>query len=345
MSSPRRSLCTSHVRSLLVPATLVAALIAPRGADAQSNSALAEKLFLEGQKLMETGDPAACGKFADSERLDPAVGTLVNLALCHEKQGKSATAWGEFTDAAAQAQKLSQHDREGFARAHAAALEKKLQKMIVEVARPVPGMEVTLDGAPLPITVLGTEIPLDPGDHELVVNAPGKKPWRQAKMNLGPSAVVTRVAVTLEDAAPTPAPAGGGGSTLAQPNTPPVAGSGDENNGSGKRTVGFLVGAVGLAGIAVGGVMLGLASSLSNRSDSEIAQGQVATGTNDHNAALSDQTIGFVAGGAGIVAVGVGLFLVLTSGSGHSAPPAATAFRVLPRVGPGGTGLELSATF
>ncbi len=298
MSSPHRSLSPSRFRSLVAPATLVAALIAPRGAHAQSSSALAEKLFLEGQKLMEAGDPAACAKFADSERLDPAVGTLINLALCHEKQGKNATAWSEFTDAAAQAQKLAQHDREGFARAHATALEKKLQKMIIEVARPAPGMEVTLDGAPLPVTVLGTEIPLDPGDHELVVSAPGKKPWRQAKVSLGPSAVVTRVAVTLEDAAPAPAPTVGAPSA-APPLAPPAGGSGDESNGAGKRTAGFLVGAVGLAGIAVGGVMLGLASSLSSRSDSEIAQGQVTTGTNDHNAAVSDQTIGFVAGGRG----------------------------------------------
>ena len=331
-------------RSLLAGATLLAAATYPVGAHAQSSSALAEKLFLEGQKLMAEGDPSACEKFADSERLDPALGTLINLAMCHEKRGKNATAWGEFTDAAAQAQKLGQRDRETFARAHAAELEKKLQKIMIEIPAPAAGMEVRLDGSLLPATVLGTEIPLDPGDHELAVSAPGKRPWRQAKLSLGPSAVVTRVTVTLEDAAPV---APSGATTGAVPPPAPVSDSAvveGTDSGAGRRTAGFVVGGVGLAGVAVGAVMLGLASSLGNRSNSEVASGQVAVGDNDHSAAVSDQTIGLIAGGAGIVALAVGVVLVVTSGSKHSAPKA-TALHVLPAIGPGRAGLDFGVAF
>lgn len=336
----------SFARALLAVAPLAAALASPTAARAQSSSALADKLFLEGQKLMAEGNPAACEKFADSERLDPALGTLINLALCHEKRGKNATAWGEFTDAAAQARRLAQHDREEFAHAHAEALEKKLQKIIVEIPNPPAGTEVRLDGTALPLTVMGTEIPLDPGDHELLVTAPGKKPWRQAKLNLGPSAVVTRVAVTLEDAGPPGAPPVEAAAPL------PLRGASVEpsdvqrSGSSGQRTAGFVVGGVGIAGVAVGAVMLGLASSMSHQADREVLAGQVTTGTSDHDTALSDQTVGLVVGGVGIAALVVGTVLVLTGGSsGDRKAGPSMALHVLPQFGPGAGGAGVGGAF
>ena len=174
-------------------------------AHAQSNAAIAEKLFLDGRALMAAGKVhEACEKFADSQRADPALGTLLHLAACHEKDHRPATAWSEFSDAAEQARNSGAHDRERYARAQVAELEKQLQKVVIDVAPSVPGIAITLDAQPLPAGVVGTEIPLDPGDHDLEVNAPGKKPWKKSGLNLGTSTTVTHVAVTLEDQ---PAPA------------------------------------------------------------------------------------------------------------------------------------------
>ena len=63
---------------------------------AQSNKATAEALFTEGRALATSGKCAeAIPKFQASQKLDPGVGTLLNLAECYEQVGKTASAWAE----------------------------------------------------------------------------------------------------------------------------------------------------------------------------------------------------------------------------------------------------------
>src|SRR5690242_4971467 len=67
----------------------------------QRDAAAAEALFEEAKRLFEQGDHgAACPKFSESYRLDPATGALFALALCHERAGKIASAWVEFMETA-----------------------------------------------------------------------------------------------------------------------------------------------------------------------------------------------------------------------------------------------------
>jgi hypothetical protein len=64
---------------------------APRGAFAQTaaDTDRAERLFAEASALVAAGKYAeACPRFEESERLDGALGTHYNLALCFEKIGK-----------------------------------------------------------------------------------------------------------------------------------------------------------------------------------------------------------------------------------------------------------------
>src|SRR5690348_1000013 len=70
-------------------------------AQAASQKATAEALFEEGRKLMAEGKVAeACPKFADSEQLDASSSTLLNLASCYEKLGRTASAWATYREAA-----------------------------------------------------------------------------------------------------------------------------------------------------------------------------------------------------------------------------------------------------
>src|SRR5688572_6551294 len=66
----------------------------------------AATLFEEGKKLLEQGRvDEACAVLAESDKLEPAVGTLGLLAGCHEKQNKLGTAYKEYLETAARAAK------------------------------------------------------------------------------------------------------------------------------------------------------------------------------------------------------------------------------------------------
>ena len=80
---------------------LVALLLAAPSVLAQGRDpAAAEALFTEGRKAFDAGDyRIACARFAESQRLDPAVGTLINLAACNEKLDNLALAWETWQQA------------------------------------------------------------------------------------------------------------------------------------------------------------------------------------------------------------------------------------------------------
>jgi hypothetical protein len=166
-------------------ALVLLTLFGERTAAAQlTDPAAAEALFQEGRRLLKIDEVlAACSKFDESLRLDPAIGTLINVAACQERLGRTATAWQHWRAAADQ---LSTTDkRRAMAIRHASALEKVLARLIVTLGpnvRDEDQLEVRRDGIRLGRASLGLPLPLDPGLHLVEVLAPNRLPSRYEVM-------------------------------------------------------------------------------------------------------------------------------------------------------------------
>src|SRR5262249_49768377 len=135
-SAARSSLC----RALGV-ASVAAGLLSPTALRAQTAEPLAQALFLQAQERMAAHDvDGACDLFARSLRVERALGTLLNLARCHEKQGKTASAWAEFSEAEASAKRGGDTQRADLARTHLTSLEKAVPRILIAIANPAPGL-------------------------------------------------------------------------------------------------------------------------------------------------------------------------------------------------------------
>ncbi len=282
-----------------------------RDARAQGDKATAEALFAEGRKLMAAGNyAAACPKFAASQKLDPGVGTMLNLADCYEKTGMTASAWATFREAASAARGAGSREREQVARERADALEKSLARVNITIdAKDARDMQVKRDGIALEPAALGTPVPVDPGKHVIEVSAPGKKKWTQT-VDVRPAA---QIAVRVPELA-----ADGQVGTADTVTLGTTATS--EQRGGVQRGVAIGLGGLGVAGLVVGSVF-GLKAS-SKWSDAKQHCAAVPENCNADGIALQQDatsaarisTIGFVVGGVGLAA-GAVLWLTAPSSS------------------------------
>ncbi len=136
----------------------------------------AQALFDQARQLMKAGRHAeACPKLAESNRLDPGIGTQFHLADCYEQSGKVASAWAAFLEVASLAHSSGQADRERVAQKRAAKLEPRLPRLEISVsdAHRVAGLEIRRDGVLMGPAQWGTPLPIDPGEHELVARGAG----------------------------------------------------------------------------------------------------------------------------------------------------------------------------
>ncbi|HEU4407671.1 MAG TPA: hypothetical protein VFS43_20570 [Polyangiaceae bacterium] len=196
-------------RPLALGLALAFELLSSRRAAAQSvDRGVAATLFQEGRQLMAEGKlDVACAKFEQSHRLDPGGGTVLNLATCREKQGKTATAWAAYREAVSLARRDGRPDREALGLEGIARLEPQLSRLTVSVTGRAPGLAVTLDGVAIGEVAYGTPLPVDPGEHRLQASAAGYLPW-QGALVIGPSADQKEVVVPpLRPAPPPPPPA------------------------------------------------------------------------------------------------------------------------------------------
>lgn len=329
MRSRFRSLLPSIV---LVGSSLAAPAVradAPAPEDAHTQ---ADVEFAEAKKLLDEGQTsAACAKFSHSQQLDPKLGRLLNLAFCHEQEGKTASAWSEYNGAAALAEQKGQADRVDFAREHAADVAKKLGFVHLDV--PANAVTVEIDGAGIARDRWPTPLPLDPGEHQVVVSAPGKRVWNTT-VAIGAAPGIHELQIpSLEDESRGPAgppqaltlPAAAEGPPPSSARTGPT------------RVPAYVASAIGAAGLGVG-VGFGLhawakKSSADSNCPNKLCSAVGSSLVGDARSAATISTIGFgVAVAGGVAAV----WLFLRPPGGDSAN-----LRISPRIGPRTAGLSV----
>ncbi|MFZ5896109.1 MAG: hypothetical protein ACOY0T_33945 [Myxococcota bacterium] len=167
----------------LAGSALFAALLATPLARAQNTSVLAaEAKFSEGVRLMKADQcEPALDRFRESQALDPASGTLLDIGYCEARLGKTASAWLAYRQALALAQSSSRSQHERIARKEIDRLEPELPFLSLELTRDsASSVSVELDGAELPRAVWSVATPVDPGTHSVRVLVRGELKWEES---------------------------------------------------------------------------------------------------------------------------------------------------------------------
>jgi hypothetical protein len=135
--------------------------------------AAAEALFRRGREAMEAQRYVeALPSFIESQRLEPAAGTLMNIATCEEKIGRLASAWQHWREAMDALAPTD--DRVTFARNRIQSLEHKLPRLAVSLASGRDrGARVFRDDVELGPATQGVPLPVDAGSHTITVRTPG----------------------------------------------------------------------------------------------------------------------------------------------------------------------------
>lgn len=299
-----------------------------------ADKAAAEALFDEALELMTNKRYAeACPKLEESQRIDAGIGTLLYLAECYEKTGRTASAWATFREAASAASAAGQADRARQGKARADRLEPNLSKLTVRVApenKSISGFQVTRSGERVQAPLFDTALPVDPGAQVIEATAPGYETFTRT-VTVPPNgeraeilipALVPLAGTTAPDASSaTPATAADGANqpVQTQQDAAFMADTGT-SSGSAASTVGIVLMGAGAVGLVVGTVF-GLEALNKDKDAKDICGDDTTCPTkkgeqlsNDAQQAALISTIGFIAGG-GALAAGAVLYLTADDGS------------------------------
>jgi hypothetical protein len=159
----------------------VCALLFPSIAYADGDTQ-AEDLFQKAKGLMQSGKWAdACPLLAESYRLDPAGGTLQNLAVCYETTQKWASAYARFNELKVAAKKSTppRNDRVKLADEHLAKVTPHVSHVIVTMPEDVAGTAVVeIETVKYERVSWSAGIAIDPGPHDVTVTAIDHKPYK-----------------------------------------------------------------------------------------------------------------------------------------------------------------------
>ena len=350
-----RSFHSACTRALGVAAVLLCSLLASRAFADAADLRKADQLFRNAKQLLADEDFAhACPMLDESFKLDPATGTLLALAFCHEREGKLASALRDYNDVVARAKNESRSDRESAARERALALQPRLSTLTVKTANvsALQALEVHINGAAIALDKLDTAMAVDGGTQTIEVSAQGKKPWRtEVRVAKSADAKTVIVPALVDDpSAPLVQPAAQAAAThplaapaLSESRPAPAPASSTRSDEPGGLTpvqwVGLGAIGTGLVGLGVGTIFAANAISLNHDSAKGCIGDVCSAGARqnrlDARSAGNAATIAFIAGGS-LAVVGVSMYLLGQRSASSST--ARASLSAAPWVGPHAVG-------
>jgi len=296
----------------------------------------ADQLFKKGKKLLaEKRYPEACTAFEESDRLDPGIGTKLNVARCYQEWGKLATAWRWFSDAEQMA-KEAKDDRAQKIHEIIEELDATVPRLTVKAPRDASTSDVVikLDGIPFDVSALGIERRVDPGPHQIDYTVKGAKQSKVIPVERGGS---SEVMLNLPKKS----------KTADKLKVDSSVGASEQSEQT-RRLIGLGVSGGGVVAMGVAGVLTlrarsdykhAISAHCRGVGDMCDAIGQTATQSARHRA-----NIATVVTVSGLAMVGVGLFVYFTTPTTAS-HGAEHALYLAPSIGGDGTGVVLGGAF
>ena len=268
----------SHARSLrrlFACLTVWGLLLAVSPAAAElsgADKAAAQALFDRGLVLLREGKlTEACSRLEQSQDIERAIGTMLYLAECYERSGKTASAWALFREASSLAAAAGQQQRAETGQMRAERLEGRLATLTIAITGVPAGLTLLRNGSPLSESLWGVPLPVDPGEQLVEARAPGYLPWSETVL-VGDSAAETVTVPELTELAATAstnaAPPGDHSRARDGSQAQPAPGSKDRTRWSKTRSAGAAIGGVGLVLLSVGGAY-GIKAIVDNNASEE----------------------------------------------------------------------------
>lgn len=342
---------SNAIRALLITAALLGSAAPAMAQDTggEEQLAAARQLFNEGKDLEKTGQWAeALSRFKKVAEVKMTPQVRFHIALCEENLGRMVNAINGYEVAAGEARQVgaAANDVAANAPQRAEALRARVPKLRIVVTGTTTRSRVLLDRAPVAAGLLDTDIPVDPGTHQVEVETDGK-PNARKEVTLAEKASERVELSVVEPELPAAAAAAPAAPTA--PAAPPPDKQGLFHFPPPVPAI--IAGGIGLAGFAAAGIFFGLrqqtiAEVRDSCTDPSRDRGcdpdtrDIAERGETWNL-LTDVFLGV--GGAGLVAGGV-LWLVLPGAEGGGEKKAATPQR---RIGvvPGPGSVRVTGSF
>jgi hypothetical protein len=276
----------------------------------------AQLLFQRGRDSLKNGRlQDAMRDLTESQRLDPKPGTLLNLALCEEKLGLLVEARAhlhQFEDVAQR-----DDDRRPLATRHLVDIDDKLPRVTIRLGpEGAPAIVVRLDGRNLEKGELKSPLPVDPGEHDLVLVRPDGKE-RRIPFHIEERQQLLQIAEWTDAAESPRAPSGSPSpATGAARQSEPEGSSAVGDLRESRRLAGLILGGVGVA--AAGGAALSAIEVLKYKKIVEEhcdARGCNADALAAAGPGKTWSTVGTVTGIAAVAFIGTGAYLLLVDGA------------------------------